>query len=148
MCYLTNQWITYNLPINIINAQALTEAIYITFFYMYVLAAHVKNLYSSIQNGQLHHRLVVWWPHLLSRLRDKRWAHLTTCVELWFLIKQHWTVCVVCAVHMIYVWSTAHTISHSKLSGCISFWLKCLQHIKTTPTTGHASSLNKKHPLS
>ncbi len=46
MCYLTNQWIAYNLPINLIDAQALSGAIYITSFYMYPLASHVKSLQS------------------------------------------------------------------------------------------------------
>ncbi len=34
----------YNLPLNLIDAQVLSEAIYITSAYMCLLAAHVKNL--------------------------------------------------------------------------------------------------------
>ncbi len=46
MCYLTNQSLTYNLPI-VRDAQALSVAIYIT--YMCLLTVHAK----SLQNIQL-----------------------------------------------------------------------------------------------
>ncbi len=42
MCYLTNQWITDDLPIDLINAQALSEA----FIYMCLLDVHVNSLQS------------------------------------------------------------------------------------------------------
>ncbi len=47
MCYLTNKWIAFNLPINVVdyvNAQVLSNAISMTSFYMCVLDAYVKNL--------------------------------------------------------------------------------------------------------
>ncbi len=50
MCYLTNQWIAYNMLIDFIDAQALSKAIYITSFYMCLLAAHVKSLQSKQQS--------------------------------------------------------------------------------------------------
>ncbi len=46
MCYLTNQWIAYNLLIDLTDAQALSEAIYSNSFYMCLSAAHVKSLQS------------------------------------------------------------------------------------------------------
>ncbi len=44
MCYLSNQRIAYNLPVDLIDAHALGEAIYITSFYMCLLAVHAKSL--------------------------------------------------------------------------------------------------------
>ncbi len=41
LCNLTNQWISYNLPTDLIDSQMLSVAIYITSFYMFLLAAQV-----------------------------------------------------------------------------------------------------------
>ncbi len=49
MCYLMNQWITYNLPIDLLDGQVVSKAIYSTSFYICLLAANVKNL-QHIQN--------------------------------------------------------------------------------------------------
>ncbi len=46
---MTNPRIAYNLPIDLIDVQILSEVIYITSFYMYLFPAYIKNL----QNVQM-----------------------------------------------------------------------------------------------
>ncbi len=74
MCYLINQWIVYNLPIDLIDAQVFIETIYITSLYMCLLAVHVKILQLSIQSGWLHHRLPKVSPHKYSKGRVSNWS--------------------------------------------------------------------------
>ncbi len=70
MCYFSNQCITYNLAIHIIVAQALSEAIYITSFYMCLLAAYI-----GMHNRWLHDRLCLEAKcRLLEIFRDSKIA--------------------------------------------------------------------------